>query len=85
MTFPVDEGWAVVAALWEYISKHPDAAHVARWEAWATSLDRELLATYDQSERMAELEGALERYWAGDDSALLDLRLGSSRPREAGR
>lgn len=42
LTFPMDEGWAIVAALSEYADKHPQAAHTDKWRQWAITLDREL-------------------------------------------
>jgi hypothetical protein len=42
MTFSSGEGWAVVAALREYADHHAGAADVAKWNEWATALDREL-------------------------------------------
>jgi hypothetical protein len=31
MTFPVQEGWAIVAALKEWAERHPNAADVEMW------------------------------------------------------
>ena len=42
MAFPVGEGWAIVAALQEYVHKHPDAVYAERWMAWVRELDAEL-------------------------------------------
>jgi hypothetical protein len=42
MSFPLDEGWAVVAALKDYAEQHPDAAGVDKWAKWAQTLDAEL-------------------------------------------
>ena len=42
MEFPVDEGWAIVAALHDYVHAHPNAAEVNRWREWFVALDAEL-------------------------------------------
>lgn len=42
MTFARDDGWAIVAALREYVERHQGAAHLEDWKKWAADLDREL-------------------------------------------
>lgn len=42
LTFPQDQGWAIVAALREYADRHPDAQHREDWRNWAEALDKEL-------------------------------------------
>jgi hypothetical protein len=42
MTFTRDEGWALMAALYEWTEKHPLAADVAQWRQWHEDL-RKLL------------------------------------------
>lgn len=42
LTFTLDEGWAVVAALADWAKKNPGAAEANAWTQWAHDLDREL-------------------------------------------
>lgn len=42
MTFSIDDGWAIVAALREYVDRHQGAVHRDEWRQWAKDLDDEL-------------------------------------------
>lgn len=40
MEFSLDESWAIIAALSEYVAQHPGAAHRDKWAQWADELDK---------------------------------------------
>lgn len=42
MTFPANEGWAVLAALNDWIERNPGAVDRDKWRKWAIDLEREL-------------------------------------------
>jgi len=42
MTFSVEEGWTILAALGEWNAKHSDAYHIDIWKAWWQALDEAL-------------------------------------------
>ena len=44
MQFSNDEGWALVAALRNYVALHPKAADRENWICWASELDSLLRA-----------------------------------------
>ena len=45
MTFSMNDGWAVIAALKEYAERHPQAAEREQWKAWAAELDKTMRET----------------------------------------
>lgn len=42
MTFPVNDGWAVLMALNDAVRKYPGAAENAKWKEWAVDLEMTL-------------------------------------------
>jgi len=42
MTFSIDEGWAVLAAINSWAANHPQAVDHLKWVSWAQELEKEL-------------------------------------------